>query len=353
MSEIFRVESSTQRIPVMNGEQVQAAESSPLHQLAEDAPYVPEVSGQFQIEFPVSNDETAGHYFKEIKARTGLPEYEAATNRVAFLVGESSFISVITDIPEDTILLVDRSPEMCAYMTRYIEALRTASSPQEWREMMNLDDDVDLEFMISEEYTDQQLYCFYLQLQRNYWQENGMEHALSSQSAFEAAQEAARQKAIVPWCADITNKQEMDVLNEALTKYNATITMMNLTNVFACDDGYWYDYAETAEYIVALRALPITPNAPILTTTRVREEDKTEDGKMFVAQQTGPFFGLDNLANEGGRTVEPNIGRIAERKYHPPIDKATAAAFRVMGGAGLHMATTQKGLLVVEGSKAK
>jgi len=97
-------------------------------------------------------------------------------------------------------------------------------------------------------------------------------------------------------------------------------------------------YAEVfktaAEYADILRNLPVTPNAPILTTSRSGKPSShpvaqiaNSDTGYGIVQATGPFFGLDNLAKVGGVLYGRNArGAAVMRQYAPRNSEPMAVA---------------------------
>ena len=300
------IEICRQSVPVMGPEingPINPGESEPLHQLAEHAPYLPDREyDPGAVRHPFSNDESA-QYFDQTQARTLTGEYQEAGNRTALVIGESSLSSSIRYIPEDTIVIVDNELEMCLFMRQYVEGLHKASNLAEWQDFMGLN---------RPGFMDRHGERFSSIInQLHEWEENGYAHGLlgGSEDAFQAAKKAADEKAIIPWHADITDEKQMKQLAAALDAHGATITMMNLSNALTYDQRKFKD---TSEYADVLGCLPVTASAPILTTSfnvKYPMRDTT------IVEATGPFFGLDNLAEHGGSTKEDAPGPIAERQY--------------------------------------
>jgi len=123
--------------PIMAEETL--AESRPLHELADHAPTLPSRGYDLsEVYYPFSNDEAIAPYLAQLQARTQTAEYQAASNRVAVLVGESSLATNLKHIPEDTIILLDNSVDMCLFMANYIAGLRTSNTTLEWLQAMDL-----------------------------------------------------------------------------------------------------------------------------------------------------------------------------------------------------------------------
>jgi hypothetical protein len=286
--------------------------NAPLHELALDAPVLADTKPKLsQVGCPFSNDDAA-RYFEQTQARTLTPEYIEANNRTALLVGESALASAIRFIPEDTIILLDSSREMCIYMGAYVKNLREASSIQDWAKRMGLAPNR-LTARLKSPVFDH--YYRKLTAQIITWERDGFSHAFSDEATFKEAQELARQKAIIPWHANITNGYDMSDLSEALNKHGASITMMNLTNVLPYDETF----RDSSSYAAMLSELPVTPNAPILTTSVFPQLDEflngslVENAQLRIVPTTGPFFGLANLAEAGGCRDDVDWGSIAVR----------------------------------------
>lgn len=311
MSRYQGVESVSQSVPVQ-GEHVELVDSLPLYDLEGVAPrihhnlYTPN-----KVLYPFSNDENLP-YFEQLRARTDLPEYRQASNRVALLVGESSLAAAIQYIPEDTILLVDQSFEMCVFMKRYIEALREAESIADWAKFMKVGDQEFLGTAVYRHFGTQ------FEVQAHEAEKNGYKHPLQDEAEFKKAQAFAQTKAIVPWHADIGSSKNMQALAAALKERKANITMMNLTNVIHYDTRF----KKAKHCATKLKELPITEQAPIMTTSmHPKTADTKEDWRRMrnlqhgIAEATGPFFGLDSLS-KAGRSTKFGFGRIVWRKYH-------------------------------------
>lgn len=286
--------------------------TEPLFELASAAPSLFKLRMRHgSLSFAFSNDESAP-YFEQTQARTALPDYQAAEHPVGMVIGESALAANLHFVPEPTVLIVDQNKDMVMFMQRYVEALRTAGSIEEWREEMGLTGDPEGRNGPFVQYANR-----LLDAQIKEWERNGYDHALSSEAAFQEAQAIAREKALIPWWADVSNAKHMRRLGGALTEAEATVTMLNLSNVAVFDDVF----EEAAGWAERLRELPMTPDAPILTTSQIHKVYEAgiesfldlltgkSGGSITVA--TGPFFGLDNLAQHGGSTSEENPGPIA------------------------------------------
>lgn len=278
------IEYSRQNIPrTPEVEALDPAESRPLYELASVAP-----KGDLKefrlgdIHYSFSNDEAAP-YFDQLRIRSTFPEFQNATNRTAVLIGESSLIAALPYIEEDTIILLDKSPAMCEFMSRYVEGLKQCETIEEWLAFMGIADEEDprvfrdITFRINE-----QIYE---------WELSGHRHGLNSQEVYSAVRDVAKDKAFIPWCADMTDRRAMKRLGKTLKSYNANVTFMNLTNAMPCTSRF----NEAHEFVKRFEYLPVTPNAPILTTGGAK------DGG-YIVEMTGPFFGLENLKKFGGKT---------------------------------------------------
>ena len=309
------LELSRQTIPLTASSSPNLAPSVPLHSLAESAP---KLSGLFRrarfdpnhIANVFSNDEAA-RSFEQTQARTALPEYRLATNRVALLVGESALAASIRYIPEETIIMLDASKNMSLFMRDYIEALREARSIKDWKNRTGL-----TRRSIKPAFRD--YYAERLDAQVDEWEGDGYTHALKSGTAFRAAQAAARKKAIIPWHANIGEPDDMQKLGRVLESADAHVTMMNLSNVIMVDPKF-EDAKACADQ---LTALPVTPHAPILTTAHIIKANSIEDWLNSITGQavgitaaTGPWFGLENLATQGGAASGDSLGPIGVREF--------------------------------------
>jgi hypothetical protein len=324
-----RLETSSQQLPSLAETVPPLAPSQPLHGLAEAAWQldhslcIPE-----NIPFPFSNDECTAPYVKQLSVREQSPDYRTATNRVALLIGESALAANLADIPEDTIVLFDKSPDMCTYMGEtYVQQLREAASARAWRQS------------VLRGAPERYYRLFAGQLVE--WRGKGYEHPLSKQArpeTFLAAQQAAREKAIIPWFGDITEPLDLQILGDALRAQNATVTFMNLSNVIpAC---HKFDTAQACAD--ALGQLPVSRYAPILTTQlharkpqNALEERERLRGRS-KAEATGPFFGLANLATGGLVWSRNNPGSVNKRQYAPETSAAPEPAPPGLGNVALH-----------------
>lgn len=297
-----RFEISQQDIPLENGVRPDTAPSRPLHELASWAPAYPEACIHENVGYTISNDESA-RYYDQLQLRTLTPDYLEATNRVAVLVGESSLASALPMIPEETIILLDQSPEMASFMAEYLACLQEADTIEDWYAMMDLRSPIpwSAEDMTRDRIEDQAYD----------WQEEGYRHAFKNEEAFQQAKQLARAKAIIPWVGDITRDSDMGYLGEALRSNDAHVTLINLTNVLAVNR----DYGLASSYVATLRNLPVTDTAPIMLTGISSKYPGTRQSNIVKA--TGPFFGLDNLAEHGGLTTPRIVGSGAsvERQY--------------------------------------
>jgi hypothetical protein len=256
-------------------------------------------------EFPISNDPCTGLYFDQLQVRATTPEYRAVKHPVALLIGESALAANLRFIPEPTIIMADYSPGMCNFLSIYIDSLKAANSRGEW---------IDTLINAGNGYTIGEM-----RYQDMSWNESGYPHPFSDDIAFTQAQALAREKTVVPWNLDIMYRSHLDELGQELRRHDAGITFMNLSNVipFVVDHGSSQSWAEH------LGALPITPNAPILTTTIAGKPEGEETESMKLAkklkvsrlEQTGPFFGLDNLGRAQTGFTYNKLGAITTRRY--------------------------------------
>jgi hypothetical protein len=291
-----RLEISTQQLEPTLQSTLGPAESRALPELTALAPsYELPAEHDFHPAYAFANDECAALQFEAAEARQLTPDYRGASNRVAVVVGESSLAATLEWIPEETIVLLDSSSLMCNYMNDYTVWLQYASSLEDWRERI-----------IKYPSTSSGLET---QLKR--WEKAGYEHALISEAGFQRAQELARQKVFVPWCADLTSSADVARLADALKGLNAHITFANLTNVIQFNHLHW----NLRSFVDNLRQLPVTRFAPILTTSCLATAGKDPG---LVA--TGPHFGLDALAAEDGqRSLTDRKAALARVRSRPAL----------------------------------
>lgn len=261
----------------------------PIFGLDHHAPPLPSQWFLYDVDHPISNDDSAATFGQTVN-RQFSPEYQGVKNRVAAIVGESALMASIRYMPEDTILIVDRSPAMIAYMARYVSALRASADIGEWYGYMGFSEQ-------SREYPANigEIVRNIYQLQAEYWTRAGYNHPAVSGDAFEEAKEQAQQKVIIPWRADITESRDMSQLGKALRAYDASITFLNLTNVLACVSSI--RSAEQAADL--LDGLPFTSDVPIVLST---EADESTPSDFKFTHPTRLFFGLDDLRLNGGVT---------------------------------------------------
>lgn len=306
------VEVSQQAMPIVAPEDQEPsslAPSRPLYELQDRAPGFGMEQQTTHGAFPCANDESAA-YFEQVAARTATPDYRAATNRTALLVGESALISALPYLSEETVILLDNNPRACAYMRHYVDSLREAPDIQTWHLAMAQRLNPDSEGRDGSKYRRQQT-GFDLARQIRQWQRAGLRHSLDDPEAYWQSHLLAREKAIIPWHADLRSEPDMQRLAQALDEHDATITMANLTNAIN-----WPNTRPGTSQPLALDQLPMTEYAPILTTSmyalppEFRDEVLSQErpaGTTYLVGATGPFFGLANLYEQGG------TGRIADR----------------------------------------
>jgi hypothetical protein len=318
------------------------APSLPLHELTGQAPAFADMPFQPRlVGFPYANDESA-IYWQQAAARTGTSEYQTATNRTALVVGESSLTSSLPYIPEDTIVAVDSNPHSCAYMQHYVDSLRTAPTIKEWHRQMahrlNPDFNGDTDALYQED-----VIGLKLGRQIRQWQEADLKHGLDDEETYKRSSWLARQKAIIPWRADLQDQTDMQLLAQTLRAHRATVTMINLANVVDC--------LKRSFGPLALEDLPVAEHAPILATSMVaeprdvrrlmkeiraqKEAQKPENqadseaeqpfGPTYLAGATGPFFGLRNFFEQGGSELifdseERRCHAVYRRLYHRATD---------------------------------
>lgn len=315
------IEISHQILPAEDEESLTPAPSRALHELQDLAPAISKAwrPGQ-SVAYPFSNDESA-IYFAQTASRTATYEYRTASNRTALLVGESSLAAALPHIPEDTVLIVDKDPAFCFYMQQYIEALRFSPDIQTWTLEMakRLGEDTEggaaaLEYA-------KQLKGLDYHRQVRQWQRAGLAHGLGNDENYSQARRLAHDKAIIVWEANIKSADDMRSLARALAEHEATVTMANLTNALS-----WPCTAEGKELPVALEDIPMTAHAPILITAATafpREYSEELKGQgdprreTYLIPATGPFFGLQNLLENGAARMTHNSKAVFVRQYEP------------------------------------
>jgi hypothetical protein len=304
MIPVLALEKSSQEIPRTPEHERPFAPSMPLHGLEDKAPLVNTYFDFDVVRHPFSNDESAA-YWDQLRARTLTTEYREAANRTAVVVGESSLMAALPFIAEETVVVVDKSPDMIAYLDKYINALREAKTIEEWGDLMG--------FRGSKRGTSAGYAVLGLESQTEEWHSSGYIHPVDSEELYNKAHLLARQKAIIPWNADITKRRDMNRLGNSLKDMGANVTLLNLTNVMGCS----YAFDDTRGFAKRLGALPVTPNVPIMTTSTITKIDPPNPMVSgYIVEATGPFFGLDNLKDHGGKINSRKIGSAYMRQYY-------------------------------------
>lgn len=281
------------------------APSVPLLDLAKELPASPHeyTFADHDVPFLMSNDESA-RCFDMTMGRVDTAEYQEATNRVAVVVGESALAAALPMIPEDTIIMIDCLDTVCGYLQSYIEALREEPNIESWKKRVienagktvNPVGDLDVK----------------LRRQAAAWAHAGYTHPADNPAAYDLSQDIARNKAIIPWHANVMDDEDMQLLGDLLRDRGGNVTFINLTSVMP----YKPFVEDTSTYADAIRNLPVTPFAPILTTSMIADRNAPFQIRAFsTCQATGPFFGLDNLADAGGMLKGRNKGAAVERQY--------------------------------------
>jgi hypothetical protein len=318
-------ELDAQTIPRTPETYADLAESVPLHDLEADAPTVPPHSLS-NVLFSFSNDESA-EYYNSLRARTHTESYRAATNRVALVIGEAALSAALPLIPEETIIVLDSSRSMIGFMNDYVKALRTAPKAQDFYTMLGMGKVSDIHSMpkatrmawgrVAKQYEFEwgrsKLYHPAIEAHKELGDSSdSSEPPVEIVGSFSNTQKIARQKAIIPWLGNIGNIDDMNILAEQLRQRDAHITLMNLTNALPLLRGH----TTCDDVAKVLKCLPITPDAPIMTTSFekvYRPENRFRQG--YIVEASGPFFGLDNLARHGGPLDRFDTGKITTRKY--------------------------------------
>lgn len=208
--------------------------------------------------YPVSNDLSAHHYV-EMAERAADPDFQAARHRVAVVVGEASLMAALPHIPEETVMVLDWAPAATGYMNEYRDALRWSSGAADWREtMVNY---YDGQNFMAAPYMGSAALKMLWDDQIATWETAGMTHPLAHPTHFEQAQQAAQEKAIIPYRVDVGNPAEMARLGQILTQSDSTVTFLNYTNIIQ------YSKQPVSRITAPLDSLPLADQAPILTTS--------------------------------------------------------------------------------------
>jgi hypothetical protein len=261
-------------------------EREPLYELLDEAPDIP-ATVHDAVPFPFSNDDSMAS-FQEAMGRASTREYRRANNRVAVVIGESALVGAnLRRITEDTIIMVGNDPNQVRYMADYAFNLQEVGNDQEkW-----------LKSLIPRNEAYKIWHIARLLEQASWLDFKGERSALRDDALFDEVQEMSWQKAFIPWYADITSEKDMEYLGTTLRKYDATVTILNLSNVipFSVHSEEARSFPTAAGYADVLERLPMAANVPILTASRygVREDFAT-------VHATGPFYGLDDLRRRGG-----------------------------------------------------
>jgi hypothetical protein len=263
--------------------------SRPLHELASQAPPLSPIFNDYEVMFPFSNDGLEPS-FQTALERMRTPGYAEAPNRVAVLIGESALANNIHYIPEETIILLDNQMGMCQYMGAYVDMLRRAPDPFSWYASFCNPE------KFSAHIVSRAINALNKQLVHGMVFSNSA-HALSPDGGnrYLESHKAAKEKAIIPWHADITSDKDMAVLGGTLRANNAKVTLLNLSNVIPFTAAGGEGFTDSAQYAQTLGHLPTTPEMPILTTSR--------DVNGMLLKPTGPFSGLKDLAENGGDSL--------------------------------------------------
>lgn len=307
--------------------------SRPLHDLAEAAPPVLPHYNLVLVDHPFSNDDSAS-YFEQTLARANTPEFQEASNRVAVLVGESALMASLPLIPEETIILLDKSPDMTSYLSRYVAALRNSSHIGEWAEKAGIINIQDPEQVRA---TDE------LALLAGDWIGQGYSHPAMDVEYFKKSRELACEKAIIPWTADMASPADMQRLGEALRQRNANVTMVNMTNLLDVYNGH----TPAEKFVDGLDQLPVTANAPILTTNTMPKFMGSR-----ITEATGPFFGVNNLRQNLDAALDRRYLDLAVDTNFPQDMKGLVAGIldkiqRMAGGPKPPKGFTMEGVLIL------
>lgn len=101
--------------------------------------------------------------------------------------------------------------------------------------------------------------------------------------------------------------EDMQKLGNALRRFDAHVTLINLTNVIQADRRL----KNARDYAERLALLPVTEYAPILTTSNLARPNS----EIYALGEMVPFFGVNNLAAHGGSTGRLRPGAAIRRQY--------------------------------------
>lgn len=277
--------------------------------------YAPKVTVPYErakVGFAFSNDASADCFYDQQK-RIVTENYRTAQNRVALLVGESALLGALHYIPEETIIMLDYSSHTVKFMERYIEGLKNDNDIESW--LRGVNSGVEGESLAADEEL--------LRRQHSLWREGGHRHGLDSDDSFRLVQRTANKKTIIPWCADILNKDEMQDLGDALRSVNSIVTFMNATNVIEYTAPI-YNGADQSlhQFVAGVGELPMVSDAPIVTTSLYARDyhPDFDESMRNPLQPTGPFFGIDDLLNNGGSIYDGEKRVVPTRAIYRPID---------------------------------
>ena len=281
--------------------------SRPLTELSDEAPQVARHDYR-DLHSSFSNDETA-QYFLQLIGRTKTPEFRLATNRTAILVGESALANALTlgGLPEDTIIIFDNEPAAITFMSDYIAALKEEPTLAGWNNRMGLD-------KLEKRYPQLHLR---LVSQAYEWAVNGFQTPLFDEDAYHGAHLEARRKAIIPWLGGRPAEPDVSCLARGRKGHGGTSTRMILTNAMVVGRPRM---KTAAEYAQLLSFLPTTPLAPILVSSITKKYPAGNSPESLISagiyESVGPFFGIENLRDHGGKLISTELGgEAAKRRY--------------------------------------
>lgn len=172
----------------------------------------------------------------------------------ALLIGSGGVLSILPDLPTNTVLVVDKNPAVLEYNQMVQTLVLESDSPEEvWEKLsgLNLEDRFQVVKDIrSERYREE----INLALINKEAREYGDYH-WTSPDRFHQVKEALKRKDIVYVSADVVDEGFSQALQELAKKYNTAITFANFSNLHS-----WLE-PKTMEFI---KNWPFSKNAAIL-----------------------------------------------------------------------------------------
>jgi hypothetical protein len=213
-----------------------------------DDEYAPPMSPSEHIH---SNDAGYGRAIAEVTPTS----VESSKNRVGLVIGNGAVLSTLPNMPAETAILVDRNPFIHAWTQMTAAAFLESDSPAEYiARVYSPGNALYQEAKASGEAPEEGL-----QRERDELRE---QHFLSSQERFDICKEALKEKHLLYFTADISDRNNSENLAYVLGQNNAEVTFANMTNV--------WDHVRFAGRSLAdsLPTLPFNPHAVILHSSQ-------------------------------------------------------------------------------------